>query len=50
MKMTEINYEALIKELGLEDFEDEVIEELDLDIEILHLLEEAEEVVEDEDK
>ena len=48
--MTEINYEALIKELGLEDFEDEAIEELDLDIEILHLLEEAEEVVEDEDK
>lgn len=48
--MTEINYEALIKELGLKDFEDEVIEELDLDIEILHLLEEAEEVAEDEDK
>lgn len=48
--MTEINYEALIKELGLEDFKDEVIEELDLDVEILHLLEEAEEVVENENE
>lgn len=48
--MTEkIDFEKLAKELGLEDFADEEIEELDYEVEIAHLLEEAEEVIENDE-